>query len=39
VKAAVESGYAVAGDVVVVLAGSPDEPEPVADTVRIVRVH
>ena len=39
VKAAVESGYASAGDVVVVLAGSPDEPEPVADTLRIVRVH
>jgi pyruvate kinase len=39
VKAAVEAGFASAGDVVVVLAGSPDEPEPVADTLRIVRVH
>ena len=39
VKAAVEAGFASAGDVVVVLAGSPDEPEPVADTLRVVRVH
>jgi hypothetical protein len=25
--------------VVVVLAGSPDEPEPATDTMRIIRVH
>ncbi len=39
VKAAVEAGYAKAGDVVVVLAGSPTEPEPVTDTLRIVQVR
>jgi pyruvate kinase len=39
VKAAVESGYAKPGDVVVVLAGSPTEPEPVTDTLRIVQVR
>ena len=38
VKAAVEAGYAKGGDVVVVLAGSPTEPDPVTDTIRIVRV-
>jgi pyruvate kinase len=39
VQAAVDAGYAVAGDVVIVLAGSPDEPEPATDTMRIVRVN
>jgi len=39
VKAAVEHGYAKPGDVVVVLAGSPTEKEPVTDTLRIVQVH
>jgi pyruvate kinase len=39
VKAAVEAGYAKAGDVIIVLAGSPTEPEPVTDTLRIVQVH
>ena len=39
VKRAVEAGFAVPGDVVVVLAGSPNEAEPVADTLRLVRVH
>jgi pyruvate kinase len=39
VKAAVEAGFAKAGDVVVVLAGSPTEPEPVTDTLRIVQVR
>jgi pyruvate kinase len=39
VKRAVEAGFAAPGDVVVVLAGSPDEPEPVADTLRLVRVN
>ena len=38
VKAAVEAGYARPGDRVVVLAGSPTEPEPVTDTLRIVQV-
>jgi pyruvate kinase len=38
VKAAVEAGFAKAGDVVIVLAGSPTEPEPVTDTLRIVQV-
>ncbi|MCU4185306.1 pyruvate kinase [Acidiferrimicrobium sp. IK] len=39
VKAAVEAGFAAAGDVVVVLAGSPTEPDPITDTMRIVSVH
>jgi pyruvate kinase len=39
VKEVVEQGYAAAGDVVVVLAGSPTEPEPVTDTLRIVQVR
>ncbi|MBO0691384.1 MAG: pyruvate kinase [Acidimicrobiaceae bacterium] len=39
VQEAVEQRYAKRGDVVVVLAGSPDEPEPVTDTLRLVRVH
>ena len=39
VKAAVEAGFATAGEVVVVLVGSPTEPEPITDTMRIVAVH
>jgi pyruvate kinase len=39
VKRAVEAGYAAEGDVVVVLAGSPDAAQPVADTLRLVRVR
>jgi pyruvate kinase len=39
VQAVVQSGFARQGDVVVVLAGSPTEPEPVTDTLRIVRVR
>jgi pyruvate kinase len=39
VKAAVEAGHAAAGDLVVVLAGSPTEAEPVTDTMRIVQIH
>jgi pyruvate kinase len=39
VKAVVEAGWAKAGDVVVVLAGSPNEPEPVTDTLRIVQIQ
>ena len=38
VQAVVEAGYAKGGDVVVVLAGSPTEPDPVTDTIRIVRI-
>jgi pyruvate kinase len=39
VQAAVHGGYASAGDVVVVLAGSPTDPEPATDTLRLVRIH
>ncbi|MEO7555913.1 MAG: pyruvate kinase, partial [Acidimicrobiales bacterium] len=39
VQAAVQAGHAALGDIVVVLAGSPIEPEPTTDTMRIVRVH
>jgi pyruvate kinase len=39
VQQAVQQGYVVPGDVVVVLAGSPAEAEPVTDTLRIVRVR
>jgi pyruvate kinase len=39
VKAAVEAGFAKPGDLVVVLAGSPTEPEPVTDTLRLVQIR
>jgi pyruvate kinase len=39
VQAVVEAGYASPGDVVVVLAGAPLEPEPATDTMRLVRIH
>jgi pyruvate kinase len=39
VQAAVRAGYAAPGDVVVVLAGSPTDPEPATDTLRLVRIH
>jgi pyruvate kinase len=39
VQAAVGAGYAHPGDVVVVLAGSPIEPEPATDTLRLVRIR
>lgn len=39
VQAVVEAGHARPGDVVVVLAGSPLEPEPATDTMRLVRIH
>ena len=39
VQAAVRSGFAEAGDVVVVLAGSPTEPDAATDTLRLVRVR
>jgi pyruvate kinase len=43
VTQAVESvrrgGYAKPGDVVVVLAGSLGDPEPVTDTLRLVRIY
>jgi pyruvate kinase len=38
VRQTVEAGHAHAGDVVLVIAGSPYEQEPVADTMRIVRI-
>jgi len=34
----VEAGFASPGDVVVVIAGSPYEKDPVADTLRLVRI-
>jgi pyruvate kinase len=39
VEAVRAAGYAKAGDVVVVLAGSLHDPEPVTDTLRLVRVY
>jgi pyruvate kinase len=39
VQAAVRSGHAHRGDVVVVLAGSPIEQEPATDTLRLVRIR
>lgn len=39
VQAAVDAGYARAGDVAAVLAGSPTEPQPATDTLRLVRVR
>lgn len=39
VQAVVASGYARVGDVAVVLAGSPTEPQPATDTLRVVRVR
>ena len=39
VQAVVQAGFATAGDVVVVLAGSPTEPEPATDTMRLVRIR
>lgn len=39
VQAAVEAGLADVGDVAVVLAGSPTEPEPATDTMRLVRIR
>lgn len=39
VQAAVHAGHAKSGDVVVVLAGSPTEPEPATDTMRLVRIR
>jgi pyruvate kinase len=39
VQAVVEAGYASPGDVIVVLVGSPIEPEPATDTIRLVRIR
>ncbi len=39
VQAVVDGGYARVGDVAVVLAGSPTEPEPATDTLRVVRIR
>jgi pyruvate kinase len=38
IQRVVTAGYAASGDVVIVLAGSPYEAAPVADTMRIVRI-
>jgi len=38
VRQVVEAGFASPGDVVVVIAGSPYEKDPVADTLRLVRI-
>jgi pyruvate kinase len=39
VKTAAEAGIVHAGDIVAVLAGSPHEPEPVTEDLRLVRVR
>jgi pyruvate kinase len=39
VQKAVDAGYASIGDIVVAIAGSPYEKDPVADTLRLVRVR
>jgi pyruvate kinase len=39
VQAVVRAGHASPGDVAVVLAGSPTEPEPATDTLRLVRIR
>jgi pyruvate kinase len=39
IKAAVDMGVVTTNDVVAVLVGSPDEPEPVTDVLRLVRIH
>ena len=39
VKAAVEQGHVRPGDLAVVLVGSPTEPNPTTDTLRLVRVQ
>jgi pyruvate kinase len=38
-KAVVEAGLAKAGDVVAILVGSPEEPVPTTDTLRLQRLH
>ncbi|HEY5274792.1 MAG TPA: pyruvate kinase [Acidimicrobiales bacterium] len=38
IQRVVTAGYAASGDVVIVLAGSPYETAPVADTMRVVRI-
>ena len=39
IEAAVRAGAAKTGDVVAVLAGSPSDPEPTTDVLRLVRVR
>jgi pyruvate kinase len=39
VQAVLQGGYVKPGDIVVVLAGSLNDPEPVTDTLRIVRIY
>jgi pyruvate kinase len=39
VRAVRDAGYVGAGDIAVVLAGSPGEPDPASDTLRLVRIR
>jgi pyruvate kinase len=39
IKAAVDLGTVKTNDVVAILVGSPDEPEPTTDVLRLVRIH
>jgi hypothetical protein len=39
VRAVRDAGYVEPGDIAVVLAGSPGEPDPVSDTLRLVRIR
>jgi hypothetical protein len=39
IQAAAKQGIVQADDVVAVLVGSPIEPEPMTDVLRLVRVH
>jgi hypothetical protein len=39
VQTASELGLAKPGDIVAVLAGSPEEPEPTTDVLRLVRLR
>jgi pyruvate kinase len=39
VQSAVETGVVVKGDIVVVLVGSPDDPEPTTDVLRLIRIR
>jgi pyruvate kinase len=39
VQAAVERDFVQPGDLVAVLVGSPQDPQPTTDTLRLVRVH
>ena len=39
IKAAVDRGTAEVGDVVAILVGAPNDPEPTTDVLRLVRIH